>query len=105
MFTLAFPGDLRQFKGNPFKTETPFGVPVSAALGDVLEERGRLLEEREQLLALVRSVKIADVNGRLHIGVINECSAAGVPIDEDMREIFLEWRNAQQALIAKAEAR
>lgn len=44
MFTLVFPGDLRQFKGNPFKTETPFGVPVSAGVRDALDERSELLE-------------------------------------------------------------
>ena len=41
-FTLVFEGDLRKIKLNPFKTETPFGIPVAAAVGDALEENDEL---------------------------------------------------------------
>lgn len=40
-FTLVFEGDIRKFKDNPLKTETPFGVPVAAGIGnafDVIEK-------------------------------------------------------------------
>lgn len=43
-FTLVFRGDLRKFKGNPLKTETPFGVPIAASLGDALVELNKLTE-------------------------------------------------------------
>ena len=44
-FTLVFKGNLREFKGNPLRTETPFGIPFVCAIGD-LSERVDELEER-----------------------------------------------------------
>lgn len=41
-FTLVFRGDIRTFKGNPLKTETPFGIPVAASVGDALERIAEL---------------------------------------------------------------
>lgn len=41
-FTLVFEGDIRKFKGNPLKTETPFGVPFVASMGNALEENDEL---------------------------------------------------------------
>ncbi len=46
--TIFFECDIRQFKGNPFHVETPFGRPVTIAVGDVFEERDRLEDELEQ---------------------------------------------------------
>ena len=37
-FTLVFEGDIRAFKRNPFKTETPFGVPSAVSASDALAE-------------------------------------------------------------------
>lgn len=33
-FTLVFEGSLRAFPSNPLKTETPFGTPIGASIGD-----------------------------------------------------------------------
>ncbi|MBR1230183.1 hypothetical protein JQ600_35400 [Bradyrhizobium sp. AUGA SZCCT0176] len=44
-FTLVFEGNLRDFKGNPFKTDTPFGIPIIVGLGDAFEECEKLREE------------------------------------------------------------
>lgn len=46
-FTLVFKGDLRKFVGNPLKTETPFGVPWAASIGDVCAEADELRERTE----------------------------------------------------------
>ena len=35
--TIVFDCDLRQFDGNPFHAETPFGKPVVTACGDLAE--------------------------------------------------------------------
>ena len=51
-FTLVFKGDIRAFKGNPLKTETPFGVPVAAGVGDAFQQINELEE------------KIDDINSR-----------------------------------------
>lgn len=37
-FTLVFQGDLSKFDMNPLTTETPWGIPYAASLGDALEE-------------------------------------------------------------------
>jgi hypothetical protein len=37
-FTMVFAGDIRKFKMNPLKTETPWGIPYAVAMGDALEE-------------------------------------------------------------------
>jgi hypothetical protein len=42
-FTLVFDGDLRDFKGNPLRTDTPFGKPYVCALGDLAEENEKLI--------------------------------------------------------------
>jgi hypothetical protein len=44
-FTLVFEGDLTKFSMNPLKMNTPFGVPIASALGDILAECERLEEE------------------------------------------------------------
>lgn len=48
-FTLVFKGDITKFKGNPLRTETPFGVPYSAAIGDVIDAHDKLQEAVENL--------------------------------------------------------
>jgi hypothetical protein len=45
-FTLLFRGDIRAFKRNPLMTETPFGIPIAAGIGDAFAE---LDEARMQL--------------------------------------------------------
>jgi hypothetical protein len=45
--TVVFQCDLKRFEGNPFKTETLFGRPVSVGIGDALakdDDRNELLE-------------------------------------------------------------
>lgn len=58
-FTLVFKGDIRAFSGNPFKTETPFGVPLIVSVGDVVAECDRL-QARDLLLgeAIQRAIWI-----------------------------------------------
>jgi hypothetical protein len=41
-FTLVFEGEIRKFDGNPLRTETPFGVPVAAGIGNAFETIDRL---------------------------------------------------------------
>lgn len=41
-FTLVFEGDIRKLRRNPFKTNSAFGRPVIASMGDVTAERDRL---------------------------------------------------------------
>jgi len=41
-FTIVFEGDIRKFDGNPLKTETPFGVPLTVAIGDLIEQLNEL---------------------------------------------------------------
>ena len=48
-FTLVFKGSLREFKGNPLKTETPFGMPFICAIGNVCDEADELRERLETL--------------------------------------------------------
>lgn len=48
-FTLVFKGDIRAFKGNPFKAETPFGIPVAVGVGDAFD---RIAELEAKLLDL-----------------------------------------------------
>jgi hypothetical protein len=43
-FTVVFKGNLRDFKGDPLKAETVFGVPSACGLGDAFEETDRLRE-------------------------------------------------------------
>ncbi|HEY8751618.1 MAG TPA: hypothetical protein VIM11_26790 [Tepidisphaeraceae bacterium] len=47
-FTLVFKGSLREFKGNPLRTETPFGIPFICALGNVCDEADELREIAER---------------------------------------------------------
>ena len=51
-FTLVFKGNIAAFNGNPFKTETPFGKPQSAALGDALDKLDKAKQLIEDLLGL-----------------------------------------------------
>lgn len=41
-FTIVFEGDIRKFIGNPLKTDTPFGVPLTVAVGDLIEKLNEL---------------------------------------------------------------
>ena len=50
-FTLVFKGDIRTFKGNPLKTDTPFGVPLVVSVGDVVAERDELKERLDNIKA------------------------------------------------------
>lgn len=51
-FTLVFKGNIAAFKGNPLKTETPFGVPFAAGLGDAFDKLDTAKELIEALLGL-----------------------------------------------------
>jgi hypothetical protein len=48
-FTLVFKGDLREMELNPFKIETPYGLPVAASMGDALDEIEALIAQIESL--------------------------------------------------------
>lgn len=48
-FTLVFKGNLANFKGNPLKTDTPFGVPFVCGYGDAFEKADALEIELEDL--------------------------------------------------------
>lgn len=57
-FTLVFEGDLKDFKGNPFQTETPFGRPCACGHGNMFEredEAAETITVMEQALRAVRS--------------------------------------------------
>ena len=41
-FTLVFEGDIRRFKMNPLATETPWGIPYAAGMGDAFEQIDQL---------------------------------------------------------------
>ena len=43
-FTLVFKGNIRAFDRNPLKTETPFGTPCAAGIGDAFETSDDLLD-------------------------------------------------------------
>lgn len=45
-FTLVFAGDIRKFKANPLTTETPWGVPYAASMGDALEQIDKLRDRK-----------------------------------------------------------
>src|SRR5690606_3086729 len=49
-FTLVFEGDLRAHPDNPHKTETPFGFPVAAGIGDAFAEFDALEASHAQLI-------------------------------------------------------
>jgi hypothetical protein len=46
-FTIVFEGDIRKFAGNPLKTETPFGIPYTVAVGDIIEQFNELQESSD----------------------------------------------------------
>ena len=48
-FTLVFEGDIRKFKANPLRTETPFGVPFACGVGNAFEELDAANEKLEAL--------------------------------------------------------
>ncbi len=48
-FTLVFDGDLKNFEGNPFQTDTPFGRPYAIAIGDALEEKDKLEQRIKEI--------------------------------------------------------
>lgn len=41
-FTLVFAGDIREFKDNPHKVDTPWGRPIASAMGNLMEENDEL---------------------------------------------------------------
>lgn len=45
-FTIVFAGDIRDYQGNQFKVDSPWGRPVSIAMGNALEELDEI-EARE----------------------------------------------------------
>jgi hypothetical protein len=45
MFTLVFDGDLRELPTNPHKTDTPFGRPIAAAIGNGLVDGDTLTDQ------------------------------------------------------------
>lgn len=55
-FTMVFQGDIATFKGNPFKIETPYGVPVAVSIGDVLTAHDELIERVDDLLVAARKI-------------------------------------------------
>ncbi len=58
-FTLVFEGDITKFKGNPLKTETPFGIPFAASIGDALEKIEHLIEVEEAAENLLNVIRRA----------------------------------------------
>jgi hypothetical protein len=48
-FTLVFKGKISSFNKNPFLTETPFGTPYAAGIGNAFEEADKLREKLERL--------------------------------------------------------
>ena len=46
-FTLVFDGKIRSYNQNPLTTETPFGTPYAASIGDSFEEVDILREALE----------------------------------------------------------
>lgn len=48
-FTLVFDGELKDFNLNPFMTETQFGKPRAAAIGDALKEKDDLEDRVKEL--------------------------------------------------------
>jgi len=78
-FTLVFRGSIRDFK-EPLKTETPFGIPVAACVGDAFAETDRI----EQLEAALRKIANGEDNGRL-IGVTGmyEIARAALQPEQD----------------------
>ena len=55
-FTLVFKGSLEEFRGNPLKTETAFGMPVACGIGDAFDEVGKLTERIESLRAALELI-------------------------------------------------
>ncbi len=47
--TMVFECNLKTVAGNPFKIETPYGIPISVGLGDAFTERDDLEDEIETL--------------------------------------------------------
>lgn len=43
-FTLVFEGNIRKLDRNPLRTETPFGVPYAAGIGNAFEMSDNLLD-------------------------------------------------------------
>jgi hypothetical protein len=56
-FTIVFEGDLRNFKGNPFDTDTPFGKPFAVGHGDAFQEAQRLQQAMDQIEDAIERLK------------------------------------------------
>jgi hypothetical protein len=48
-FTVVFPGKAKQFPGNPFKAETPFGPAQTIEIGDICEQADLFREALEEI--------------------------------------------------------
>lgn len=48
-FTLVFKGDIRTFEKNPLRTETPFGTPIIAGIGNAWDEVDQLQAKLDNL--------------------------------------------------------
>jgi hypothetical protein len=59
-FTLVFKGDITKFKGSPLKTETPFGVPVAAGLGDAFQKLENIFEIEDAAQKLIAAIARID---------------------------------------------
>lgn len=70
-FTLVFQGDITKFNGNPLKTETPFGVPFAAGMGnafDALENIHEIEDAAQKLIAAI---------ARYENGTLDDVGTAG----------------------------
>lgn len=57
-FTVLFRGDLRNYEGNPFEAETPFGHPACVGVGDAMQRVDDAVEETSRLLEALRSCRL-----------------------------------------------
>jgi hypothetical protein len=55
-FTLVFEGDISKFKGNPLKTETPFGVPFAAGMGNAFDKLENIEEIADAAQKLIDAI-------------------------------------------------
>jgi hypothetical protein len=62
-FTLVFEGDISKFKGNPLKTETPFGVPFAAGMGNAFDDLENIREIEDAAQRLIAAIARYDNSG------------------------------------------
>ncbi len=78
-FTLIFEGDIADFEGNPFHTDTPFGKPCGASMGDLMEESGRYWEALNNIAAIPTNTSKEDAYTNIKHAV-RTAKAGTVPI-------------------------